>query len=103
MKLSKGIFYTRTPNTTAGIKLHKGLAYISVWSVAVTGVDATVESPTAIVTVVGIAPVVFVAILEYYCIYLVALEYSIDELDLVYSLSPLSLVYAVEEVEKCTR
>jgi len=32
MNLNKGIFYSRTPNTTAGIKLHKGLTYISVWS-----------------------------------------------------------------------
>ena len=105
MKLSKGIFYSRTPNTTAGIKLHKGLTYISVWSVAVAGIDITIDAPVAIVIVEGIPPIIVVTTKDItpYCLYLVPLTYSVTEKALTYSVTQAPLVYSIEEVSKCTR
>jgi len=58
MKLSKGIFYSRTPNVSAGIKLNKGQIYISVWS-GVAAVSVSIIAPTATATAEGIVPTVF--------------------------------------------
>ena len=83
MKLSKGIFYSRTSNINIGIMLHKGRFYISVMG--------PLTPPTPVVE------------LKYYCLYLVPLTYSVTEKALTYSVTQAPLVYSIEEVSKCTR
>jgi hypothetical protein len=57
MQLHKGIIYPRQPNTDDGIKLNKGIVYISAWAIDV-GVDITITVQLATASADGIAPTI---------------------------------------------